>query len=378
MDINIITEIMQKLGVNHDNLNVLVLKKPRFISTQNVNYLPSLKSMAYMNVFNLLPEGRSLILDKPDIIKFVSEISHTLFLARYDAVASLDIDKTISIYEDIDNIEPNVQRIILEKILKYSIKILELFNQQRLTHESSNIEFIKFLLANIAIKQNISVESLRDDIREIIDTLSCSFSNSIDDLLLRNTIYKNSITKMMKYDQEREHSLIEKGIWIGHRLVNALNNAGYEYCNHSKQWVKHVSIIPEFFIKGGKYYSIPSEKRIWGIGKLIVSIYNDSTRLNVQSEVYDGKFLHPNVNFEQICMGQEIRTRFERLINGAEAAIEDFTNIYLDIEKALEVINFDSSYRQIDYYRLDYRDFLVSDIIPKYENIDKIKHIRRI
>ena len=177
----------------------------------------------------------------------------------------------------------------------------------------------------------------------------------------------------MKGQEGIEQKAMNKGIVIGSKFFTAFQRSGYVYDLTSGKWEKKIDMVPQFCLRGGQLYKIPKEYQ-----KYIVEtfVFDPASLYSGERFVLNARGKHPNVSGSgQVCIGVELTNKFIRLIRNRDVMLHEYINFITDIEEALKIINFDSSYNCFGHD--------TSVLIPvksgtKLEAKDPLKTLRRV
>lgn len=190
----------------------------------------------------------------------------------------------------------------------------------------------------------MSPQWILDTIDERLESmLDCNDMNSIHRhiLLDKTNLYKRALLKLHDDTKNASNLAFEHGMTIGTKVFSGLIKAGYYPDNYGKL-VKECWIHPELAVHAGDYHKINEKDRYYNITKITFdpSSISNKRDLNLTAE---GR--HPNVGGGgRICIGSENQDTYMKFLEKRNAEFGDLVNILLEVEKSLEVINYDSSF----------------------------------
>jgi len=183
--------------------------------------------------------------------------------------------------------------------------------------------------------ENKIIEKIKNNIENIFNGTMYNVENSRQ----YQRIISDFISKRRKFIKDSNATAFFEGMQFGMKL----EMIGWHQCPDPNfvsckdvgafWWTKDVNIIPDTFIKNKRRYMLEENQRIWVINKLYINQFS-----HMYCKSPDGVSEHPNVNNGRVCMG-------DLIIDFKEHSQKLFEQLS-DAEKLLDIINFDSSYRQ--------------------------------
>jgi len=338
------------------------------------NKLPHVKSYSE-GMFNILPIKTIIDSEHKYLERYTSsyinhnyssdntkKINSICTIGKEDIVlAYMGIDGKIFILQDVFlrliKIDEQQARDAISNIFNYCKKVLNAYD----LIDNDELKDLELLREDIMLKMlgyicdklddsnisNINIPRLvNDSIRLVFKSRTSIGSQSII-LQNSNEMYRNSLTAMIKQTKFDKEKSFKNGISIGTQLTSALSSLGYE--QEHNNWIKNVNINPEICVHNSLNYKIQEKYRIFKITKLKLDPH----------KLVNGSFLmyafgsHPNVNAgdDVICIGVELSIKYQKLLENSNTTISNYINFIKEVEKVLNVINYDSAY--IDINSLD-------------------------
>jgi hypothetical protein len=301
-------------------------------------------NLNYMPVIIILIDGTILILEKTII-----------FLESLKNFTGLNQMSKICINSQQNNENYNIDK------LKEDCKLI-IFNEMNNTINSHP----EFLNTNKFEKIN-----------DIIDLhINSSLSENIN--LIQNEAYKKSLQCILQkmYDLKKEY--FDNGFRLFDLFKRTLKKNGYKETN-PLYFSKSVDIIPERFIHQSSLYDIDTDDLMFSI-KDICYDFNKIDLSNLSNcIVFAPGSVHPNVcSNGLICLGSDLDKELHNIFNDSHtdsSTIEDFIK---EVEKVLEIINFDSAYEELSCFDINYtksesQDIRMNKNINKYYKTPFVK-----
>jgi hypothetical protein len=160
-------------------------------------------------------------------------------------------------------------------------------------------------------------------------------------LLNHNEMYRTVLDQYMKAQDELERKALSRGILIGSKFFTGFQRAGYIYNVSTGCWERDLNLRPAFCICGDQLYKIPEEYQKWELKTLRF----DPSLLTGENFIMHSTGNHPNVGSGgQICIGEALSEKFRKLIRNKEMMPQEYVSFAMEVEEALKIINFDSSF----------------------------------
>lgn len=252
---------------------------------------------------------------------------------------------------------------LISGIADYAEKIFDVY------HRSAGDDLLKsdmlvYLLNDLCIKLGSGYLDFENNIKRvgliIDDSMKTLFRNERNEpsvyyrLINQNDMYRTVLGYLMKNQNELEEQAINKGIVIGSKFFTSFQRNGYIYDIGSGKWEKRLNLIPEFCIKHSTLYQIPPEYRR---SHVEILTFDPATIINGDKFVLKASGSHPNVSScGTICIGSDLSNKFSLLLRNRSNMINEYVNFIQEVEDALAIINYDSSYTSLD--------ISTSDLIP--------------
>lgn len=159
-------------------------------------------------------------------------------------------------------------------------------------------------------------------------------------------LYRRALIQMYINQQNSNLVAYERGIAIGSKVIGCMIKCGYEY-DLNGGIVKKLDIRPKYCIYHNAYYEIPEKKRTYFVKDIRFDINNFSNEDNALM-LKAGEADHPNISDEaSICVGHAANDIYRKITQKNDWNEEEFQTLLLDVESSLEIINFDSAYRDM-------------------------------
>lgn len=328
--------------------------------------LPNLRKMKFNNVFNLFPTANIIDTDtKYDTFTsnyyYSCEKVYAIFVVGEgnNIVGGTKINGDIVFYtnplfEIFEESKTLCEELII-KICKFTKKTKEAY------FNNDDIEFCKNDMISTMLLDVLSktkhVGNIKDNLETITDNIERFMrdffigddTRSLSYMINQNSLYRDSISEILRARENEESRILERGIIIGSKFFAGLQRSGYIYNVSDGKWEKEINLNPEFCIYESQLYKIPEKYRVWKIPTLSY----DPTCLQGENFILhtskDSK--HPNISPDfQVCIGTELTERFTHIIRGETMMVQDYANFLKEVEEALKIINFDSAYHPLSFY----------------------------
>lgn len=274
---------------------------------------------------------------------------------------------------------------ILEKILDISDIVYKNYRSFLYKDEKNDLfhnDFIAVMLSKLYMKLS---DRSSYSVTDFIYHIKKIFSNFIQDefynrdfakgslnienisylCLNQSNMYRRMISKIMSRKKIDENRAFERGMRIGSRFNSALYEAEYVYNSDNNVWEKEVNIIPTLCMRNNILYQIPENKNKYFVKKLIFDFKKLQRRFYIEAEAY-----HPNINSSRnVCIGESLNNKFETILNYENSFKTECYDFLIEIEEALTVVNFDSSYWNMDKDGLNSKNLKSVDLNGKLEKV---------
>lgn len=214
-------------------------------------------------------------------------------------------------------------------------------------------------------KNQIDKSNLDNFLRETLDKVifNDSKSNSLFKFVLMNDLYRTKIAEHVeRIDKVRENAF-RLGMINGSTFVSALENKGYRTIPFRQLFIKKVNIIPQFcIIDNEKFKWCEGEQNIYRIEAIefnLTELLHGEEAGIIAHNIGDRP--HPNTNPDNnLCLG-DLYYELKDILKSDTSNIEDFERFIDLTESTLNVVNFDSSYQEInvDWDEENLSDFLI-------------------
>lgn len=239
----------------------------------------------------------------------------------------------------------------LDKISEFRNKKCDIYISDNM--DEYRIDVIGDLLSSLVYRmdrgeidaESTNIKLIYDKIEETMERIVLKPSSSL--LLLANTnkIYRNCIVDMIETQKESYKNMFQRSLRLIMRLMSVLEKIGYVRVGHDR-WKKSVMIVPSVFIHASTYYKMTKlESEPYWVRSIEINLNQLTSSRDLQLTC---SAHHPNISDTGLfCMGRVNSTRWQDLTSSFDFTSSDLEEFFLDIEKTMHIINFDSSYLSI-------------------------------
>ena len=401
-----ITQLIQEL-INREPLVHMMTDSVSTMS-ENVNIgevpwnkrLYSLRKLGITNVFNICPD---ILLEETEENKNIikecslgSDFYDSRKMKNYYAIlgatdknivcAAIDISgnlvfltSTLAIIRKYAGDE--LLKSIISKMISYTNNILDSYYKP-FNEDLLKSDLIAFMLNDLTIKLGSGYFDFENNIQRvgliIDDALKTLFRNEQNEpvtflrLLNQNDMYRTILAHLMKSQGELEEQAINKGIVIGSKFFTSFQRNGYIYNISNGNWVKTVNMRPEYCLIGSALYHIPEQHRSNYVESLTFDPYSI---VNGERFVLKAKGEHPNVaSCGTVCIGKDLNNKFSILLKRRSNMINEYINFIQEVENALQIINYDSSYSLLKTPLSDLIPVNIADL-PQRKSVSDLRRV---
>lgn len=160
-------------------------------------------------------------------------------------------------------------------------------------------------------------------------------------LLNKNNLYREAIYELQARSESMRDKSFKEGLLVGTKVFSGFIKAGY-VPREDGAFVKECWIRPEYALYGNVTRQLDEKDRYYCVEEIVFHPHKLTGGSGL--ELYCvGR--HPNVGSDtKICVGSENQDLYHKIITKKDVSYEDLVNLLYEVEKALEVINYDSAY----------------------------------